>query len=301
MRSKAGGRDGQPAARGCAGTGRSCTVVFTVPKMLRPYFLRHRELLGELCRAAWQTVLEMMVSAAGEQIRPGMVAVIQTFGSTINFHPHIHALVSRGGWTEGGQWIAVPWVDANAAELLFRHKVFSLLRKAGLIDEERIALLLSWKHSGFSVHNSVSVQPDDAGATERLVRYLMRAPVSQERPDSRELLPASAMAGNPVRPAGEGFVRGHGRCPYGDRRHQGGHSTFLVPSAGPQCVASVRFEVRGANEEVRRSLLFIRLTQDRGFASLMEWKFRVTESDDPRGNVIQIAGRPDARPYPRLS
>ena len=155
--------------------------VFTVPKMLRPYFLRHRELLGELCRAAWQTVLEMMVAAAGEQIRPGVVAVIQTFGSTINFHPHIHALVSRGGWTEGGQWIPVPWVDANAAELLFRHKVFSLLRKAGLIDEERIALLLSWKHSGFSVHNSVSVQPDDAGATERLVRYLMRAPVSQER------------------------------------------------------------------------------------------------------------------------
>ena len=26
--------------------------VFTVPKMLRPYFLRNRELLGDLCRAA---------------------------------------------------------------------------------------------------------------------------------------------------------------------------------------------------------------------------------------------------------
>jgi hypothetical protein len=38
----------------------------------------------------------------------------------------------------------------KAAELLLRHKVLSLLRKAGVIDEERIALLLSWKHSGFS-------------------------------------------------------------------------------------------------------------------------------------------------------
>ncbi len=155
--------------------------VFTVPKMLRPYFLRHRELLGDLCRAAWQTVREMMVAAAGGEIRPGMVAVIQTFGSTINFHPHVHAVVSRGGWTEGGQWVPLPWVDAKSAELLFRHKVLSRLRKAGLIDEERIALLLSWKHTGFSVHNSVTVQPEDAGAIERLVRYLMRAPVSQER------------------------------------------------------------------------------------------------------------------------
>jgi ribosomal protein S27E len=43
--------------------------VFTVPKMLRPYFLRNRELLGGLCRAAWQTVREMMAAAAGEPAR----------------------------------------------------------------------------------------------------------------------------------------------------------------------------------------------------------------------------------------
>lgn len=48
--------------------------VFTLPKMLRPYFLRHRERLGDLCRAAWQTVREMMGAAAGEEIRPGMGA-----------------------------------------------------------------------------------------------------------------------------------------------------------------------------------------------------------------------------------
>lgn len=91
--------------------------------------------------------------------------------------------MSRGGWTKTGQWVPVPYVDAKAAELLLRHKVLSLLRKAGVIDEERIALLLSWKHSGFSVHNAVTVQPEDPGAAERLVRYVMRSPVSQQRLD----------------------------------------------------------------------------------------------------------------------
>jgi len=99
--------------------------VFTVPKMLRPYFLHHRELLGGLCQAAWQTVRQMIAAAAGQDIRPGMVAVVQTFGSRINFHPHVHAIVSRGGWTKTGEWIPVPYVDARAAELLLQHSGFA--------------------------------------------------------------------------------------------------------------------------------------------------------------------------------
>jgi len=40
--------------------------------------------------------------------------------------------------------------------------VFSLFLQAeGLLSEERTRLLLSWRHSGFSVHTSVTVPPDD--------------------------------------------------------------------------------------------------------------------------------------------
>ena len=37
-----------------------CLWTFTVPKLLRPYFLHRRELLGELCRAAWESVRELL-------------------------------------------------------------------------------------------------------------------------------------------------------------------------------------------------------------------------------------------------
>lgn len=73
--------------------------VFSLPKMLRVYFLFHRELLGEFARLAFETVREMMASAVDEPVaRPGMVAVIQTFGSSLKWNPHIHAIVSRGLW-----------------------------------------------------------------------------------------------------------------------------------------------------------------------------------------------------------
>ena len=71
--------------------------VFTIPKMLRIYFLHHRELLGALSLAAYQTVKELMAAAAVEEkgFRPGMVSVVQTFGEGAKFHPHVHALCSR--------------------------------------------------------------------------------------------------------------------------------------------------------------------------------------------------------------
>jgi len=127
--------------------------VFTVLKMLRVYFLHHRELLGELSRAAYETVNELMTSAALEEergFRPGVVSVVQTFGDRANFHPHVHALVTRGGWSRSGEWIPVPYVDERAAEELFRHKVLGMLRGKGLLSEERIEVLLSWRRSGFS-------------------------------------------------------------------------------------------------------------------------------------------------------
>ncbi len=120
--------------------------VFTIPKILRAYFLRNRELLGDLSRAAWETVRALMAEAADDPgVRPGMVVVPQTFGSSVNVHPHVHAIASRGGWTKDGTWVPIPYVDSNAAARLFRHKVLRLLLAAGRIDAERVELILGWR------------------------------------------------------------------------------------------------------------------------------------------------------------
>jgi hypothetical protein len=156
--------------------------VFTLPKMLRVYFLHHRELLGALSLAAYQTVKELMVAAVGEKgFRPGMVSVVQTFGDRASFHPHVHPLASRGGWTASGEWIPVPYVDERVAEDLFRHKVLTMLRDKGLLRQERIDLLMSWRRSDFSVHNRVQVSAGDGQGLEALARYMMRSPISLSR------------------------------------------------------------------------------------------------------------------------
>jgi len=55
--------------------------------MLRAYFMHHRELLSDLARLAYETIQELMSEAVDDKdVRPGVVAVPQTFGSLINPH-----------------------------------------------------------------------------------------------------------------------------------------------------------------------------------------------------------------------
>jgi len=72
-------------------------VVFTIPKMLRLFFKYNRSLLSGLCLCGKEALLKYFKAAAGRELTPGIIAVIQSFGSRINLHSHLHFLVSEGG------------------------------------------------------------------------------------------------------------------------------------------------------------------------------------------------------------
>ena len=111
----------------------------------------------------------MMTAAVDEpDARPGMLTVIQTFSSSLKWNPHIHAIVTRGVLPGDASWHPIPYVDTHKAELLFRQKVFRLLRDRELITQERIDLLRSWRHSGFSVQNRTTVYPSDTDGHHKL-------------------------------------------------------------------------------------------------------------------------------------
>ena len=74
-----------------------------------------------------------------------------------------------------------PYIDTNAAEKLFRHKILHFLERKGLLSDERIELLNSFRHSGFSVDTSPTVWPQDSDGLERLGRYMLRCPLSLSR------------------------------------------------------------------------------------------------------------------------
>ncbi len=130
--------------------------VLTIPKRLRLFFRFDRRLLGELPRLVWQTVLEVYRAVLDRQdVVPGMVAAIHTFGELVHWHPHIHALATDGAFAQDGTFIALPELERDPFEKLCQQKVFGLLLNRGKIDQSLVKQMLQWRHWGFSVHNRV--------------------------------------------------------------------------------------------------------------------------------------------------
>ena len=154
--------------------------VFSIPIILRKYFLYNRKLLSKLCKAAADSLLLFLRQVTGPP--EGILAAamtIQTFGDYARWHPHIHAIVADGLFKETGVFYVMPRTSITPLAEIFRAKVLAMLRKEGLIDENFIAKLMKWRHtSGFSVDNSVRISRDDQQGLTALAQYIIRSPFS---------------------------------------------------------------------------------------------------------------------------
>lgn len=76
-------------------------VVFTVPHELNPLIYGNQELLYSLLhRCSSETLLELSRDKKYLGATPGIIQVLHTWGQTLNFHPHIHCIVSGGGLSD---------------------------------------------------------------------------------------------------------------------------------------------------------------------------------------------------------
>jgi hypothetical protein len=156
--------------------------VFTIPKRLRVYFRYDRSLLGKLCRAAYDTVCDVFrLEIDAESGVPAMIGAVQTFGDLIHWHSHIHAIVPEGVFTENGHFVHIPDIWRHRAAEFWQERVFGLLLDEMKISDAVAASMRGWRHSGFSVDNSVRIEGADHTGMQRMIEYIARCPFSLGR------------------------------------------------------------------------------------------------------------------------
>jgi hypothetical protein len=80
-------------------------VVFTVPSELNPLIYANQSLLYALLhKCASETLLELSSDRKYLGAVPSILQILHTWGQTLNFHPHIHCIVSGGGLTKEKQF-----------------------------------------------------------------------------------------------------------------------------------------------------------------------------------------------------
>ena len=156
--------------------------VWTIPKRFRIFFRYDRDLLKKLPKLVWEVLKEVYQAVLQrDDVSPGMIAAVQTFGELAHFHPHVHAVVTDGAFTVDGNFIPLPEIAVEPFLRLWEYKIFALLLKKGKITQDVVDNMRSWKHSGFSVNKNVLIKANDKKGLERLVQYISRCPFSLER------------------------------------------------------------------------------------------------------------------------
>ena len=107
------------------------------------------------------------------EARIGAVSFLHRFGSALNQHVHLHVCVPDGVFyktaTSDAASAGVAFLPARAITpgdldtltTRVRTRLIRWFRRAGLLDAEAAANMLSWEHSGFSVDASVRISLDN--------------------------------------------------------------------------------------------------------------------------------------------
>ena len=156
-------------------------VVFTLPAALRPLALAHRRLVfALLLRAAAQTLLTLGHDPKRLGAELGITAVLHTWTRELEFHPHVHCIVTaggltadRGGWRPARQRHLFP---VRVLGALFRGKVLAALQRRVARGELASADPVAMRRTLGALYHTpwlVYVKRPFGGA-QRLFQYLGR-------------------------------------------------------------------------------------------------------------------------------
>jgi hypothetical protein len=156
-------------------------LTFTLPAQLRAIARDHQRVVySALLQEAASTVQRVARDRAWVGGMPGLLAVLHTWSRTLEYHPHVHLLVTAGGLTsDGAAWIrpAHPrfLLPGHVLSHIFCAKMRDALTRAGLTAaiDARV-----WQRR-WTVHVAPIGTGDHAGLY--LSRYVYRVALTNQR------------------------------------------------------------------------------------------------------------------------
>jgi len=172
-------------------------VIFTLPHDLNPLWLANVQVMTTLLfQAVRDTLGTLLADPKYLGAQPGILVALHTWSQTLVLHPHVHCLVTGGGLTPMGQWVAVRngfLLPARVVMAVFRGKLLATLRQAlareelrlpeGSRPQQMLNLLMRLGHprkTKWNVHIMERYR-HGAGVVTYLARYLRGGPIKNAR------------------------------------------------------------------------------------------------------------------------
>jgi hypothetical protein len=108
-------------------------VVFTIPDTMREV-LRNPKYQKVLIAASKITMEEMIASSNKKskkkiKLKIGMIQVLQTYGADMKWNPHVHCIVTEGGFDRQWNWIHTYYIPYEYWRKKWQYKLLTMLKK----------------------------------------------------------------------------------------------------------------------------------------------------------------------------
>lgn len=159
-------------------------VILTIDEGLRPIFAHH-QYRETLLKGLMDEAAKVVTNCFRKQ-EAGAIVALHTFGSKLEFNPHVHLLVTMGGITKDGKWEEYNFLPFVKLRKVWQTVVLKLIRRTlSQRAKAKVQPLLqaAFKNNpdGFYIHAPNQSRTDVKATLSYIGRYMKRGPIALHR------------------------------------------------------------------------------------------------------------------------
>jgi len=161
-------------------------IILTVSNKLWKYFegsARMQKLMMDVAAGVMKEIVKKF-NKQKKEIEPGIIMVLHPFGRDLKTNMHVHMLMTEGGLSPDGKWVAMPYIDYKIIRRKWQYAILTAMRKAMPKDKE-LAEIIDWcfreRTNGFNIQAKKTIEGKTRNAARYMARYVRHPAIADSR------------------------------------------------------------------------------------------------------------------------
>lgn len=154
-------------------------MVFSVPDVLWWTIKNNRGLQKVLMDVAAKTIKECFSKALRKEVEIGIICVLHPFGRDLVFKPHVHAIVTNGGFFKDGTFAKLNFISYDLLHKKWQYNLLTELRK--YISKRIVDCCFRKYPNGFACYLKPDVIWSNRFLSKYIGRYLRHPAIANSR------------------------------------------------------------------------------------------------------------------------
>jgi len=161
-------------------------IILTISDRLWNYFEGNSDLQKLMLDMAAKVMKEIVrnFNSKRRKAEPGLIMVLHPFGRDLKTNMHVHMLMTEGGLTSNGEWIAMPYIDYGVIRKKWQYGILTAMKNA-MPKDRKLAQIINWcfkeRTNGFNIQAKRKIKGKTKQAARYMARYVRHPAIADSR------------------------------------------------------------------------------------------------------------------------